>query len=80
MDKSVIDMEVLDYLLDTVKNWVINDVIEDKTRDWRYLLALSESKKILKENYDLDTKVEEFSSEMMDLVIKEFENNISTIN
>lgn len=39
-----------------------------------------ESRKILKKNYDLDSKVEEFSSEMINLVIKEFENNISTIN
>ena len=55
-------------------------MLEDRTCDWKYLLALSENKKILKEKYGIDANVETFSSEMLNLVILEFENNISIKN
>lgn len=80
MEESIIDTEILNYLLSTVRNRVINDVLEDQTCDWKYLLALSENKKILKEKYGIDANIETFSTEMLNSVIQEFENNISIKN
>lgn len=76
MDNLKIDVEVLEYLLNTIKNRIINDVEEGGEAKWKYLLAISECKMLAKEKHNLDIKIIDYSSDMLNLLINEFEENI----
>ena len=76
MKETDLDMELLDYLLNSVKNWVVNDILEDRTRDWKYFFAISDARRIAKEKHQVELKLEDFDSEIMNNLIYEFEKNI----
>ena len=73
-----LDMELLDYLLNSTKNWIINDILEDHTKDWKYFLAFCKCRKDLKENHHIEFELEQVCDFIMLPLFKEYENNINT--
>ena len=71
-----LDDELLDYLLDSTKNWINNDILEEQTKNWNYFLAISDIRKLAKEKYQIEIKIEDFDIGIIDSLIKEYENNI----
>lgn len=77
MKETDLDMEILDYLIDTIKNWVVNDILEDRTRDWKLFFAISDLRKVAKDKHQIELNLDSFGIDLIDSLIKEFEQNIS---